>query len=123
MRICMGICTDSSPRRRAHVPLGAEPAVHANRRNDAWHMGVHDCAADHVDAWPGGAKTFGNDERTIRLSFAPCRRSPATTLVVHVELEGRIYREMLREANVAFPPPGSRRKNVQVAAAGSVSQP
>ena len=84
---------------------------------------THSCAEHHIDGWAAGTKEFGDADRTVRLSFAPCRRSPATTRVVHVELEGRIYCEMLREANVAFPPPGGRRKGVQVAAAGSASQP
>lgn len=105
-RICMGVCTDSDA---SPLDVGrtfhwarAEPAVHANRRNDAWHMGVHDCRADHVDAWPGGAKTFGNDERTIRLSFAPCKYSPKTR-VVHIELLGSVYEQLLREAGLRMP--------------------
>ena len=46
-------------------------------------------------------------DRQVRLSFTPCKLSLGTPkLVVHIELLGRVYAEMLRENNMAnaFPP-------------------
>ena len=69
--------------------------------------GMHDCARHHVDSWPdleGRTMAFGGADRTVRLSFAPCKVMPETTVVVRVELAGFAYEDMLRGANVVFPP-------------------
>ena len=66
----------------------------------------HDCTEDHIDAWPVGARVFGDGQRSVRLSLVPDNRSQATTLVVHVELHGPVYENLnlLRAANIVFPP-------------------
>ena len=64
----------------------------------------HDCAVHHIAAWPGRTKTFGDAERSIRLSFTPCRFAPDATLVLHLELDGDTYSRLRAEAHVSFPP-------------------
>ena len=54
-------------------------------------------------AWRGWTKDFGDEERAVRLSFSRCKMNPKHTLVVHIELEGRVYNDMKDELNVAFP--------------------
>ncbi|KAM5545132.1 hypothetical protein V8D89_001243 [Ganoderma adspersum] len=63
----------------------------------------HDCRQDHVMAWPEWTKEFGDEDRTVRLSFSRCRLNPEHTLVVHIELEGRVYGDMKEQMNIAFP--------------------
>ncbi|TBU24884.1 HET-domain-containing protein [Dichomitus squalens] len=74
----------------------------------------HTCSEHHIDSWPAWSKDFGDADRTVRLSFTPCKRSPETTRVVHIELFGRVYAEMLLEANVSFPSPDGRHKGMQL---------
>ena len=59
-------------------------------------QGSHDCAKDHIDSWPDRSCEFGEDERRVRLLFRPCSHNPGT-LVVHMELEGKVYDDMRRE--------------------------
>ena len=55
-------------------------------------------------AWQDWAKVFGDAERTVRLSFTRWPVIPgANTLAMHVELEGRCYKDITREANVSLP--------------------
>ena len=69
----------------------------------------HDCAADHVAAWgPDLSKDFGSEERTVRLSFVRSGLAPDTTLVVHVELEGAVYKSLKESRRVEFPPHPTR---------------
>ncbi|KAI1792351.1 heterokaryon incompatibility protein-domain-containing protein [Ganoderma leucocontextum] len=70
--------------------------------------GMHDCARHHIDLWEGQAMSFGGADRTVRLSFAPCKIMPETTVVVHVELSGFAYEDMLRTANGSFSTPIAR---------------
>ncbi|PIL33594.1 hypothetical protein GSI_04217 [Ganoderma sinense ZZ0214-1] len=63
----------------------------------------HDCLGHHVKDWHGWTKDFGDAARTVRLSFSPCKLDPERTLVVHVELEGPVYRAMMDQKNVTFP--------------------
>ena len=65
---------------------------------------THHCAVHHIDEWPELAKTFGDSERTARLSFTPCQLAPEATLVLHLELEGTVYEKLRRDNNVHFPP-------------------
>ncbi|EJF60763.1 HET-domain-containing protein [Dichomitus squalens LYAD-421 SS1] len=64
---------------------------------------THDCQEHHLEAWPGWTKDFGDIERTIRLSFSRCKLSPHHTVVVHIELEGRVYNAIKDRTNVRFP--------------------
>ena len=66
--------------------------------------GMHDCTRHHIDLWKECTMAFGGADRTVRLSFAPCKIMPETTVVVHVELVGVAYEDMLKAANVVFPP-------------------
>ena len=108
VRICLGICTDSDADPldvgRSFHWARAEPAHGGDGAgNGEWSTRPHDCRTDHIDAWPGWEKAFGNTERQIRLSFAHCKHSPRTTRVLHIELEGSVYEELQRSANLFIP--------------------
>ena len=82
--------------------------VHIKHRGD-WSKKAkrtHKCAVDHIEVWPEFAKTFGDSERTIRLSFMPCQDAPEDTFVLHLELRGSVYEKLQRDRNIHFPPPG-----------------
>ncbi|KAI1792829.1 heterokaryon incompatibility protein-domain-containing protein [Ganoderma leucocontextum] len=97
----LGVCrADSSEVRWARV-------LFSHPRQQAKLPGVstpHDCAADHVDTWGAGVKVFGDAQRSVRLSFVPDNRAPATTLITHLELNGPVYENLLRGTNISFPP-------------------
>lgn len=63
----------------------------------------HECSEDHIDLWDGSSKTFGDSQRSVRLSLFPCKRSPQTTFIVHLELGGVIYERIFRNARVDIP--------------------
>ena len=65
--------------------------------------GTHVCAADHVELWPGFTKTFGDFDRTARLSFTPCQFAPEDTLLLHLELWGRVYEKHQRACRAGGP--------------------
>ena len=65
---------------------------------------AHSCYEHHISSWPSYTKDFGDADRTVRISFTPCKRAPTRTLVVHLQLFGHVYEEILREAGVTFPP-------------------
>lgn len=79
----------------------------ASNWNDlAWTQQAHDCATDHIDGWgPTGSRTFGDAERAVLLSFTPCPYAPDTTLILHLELVGTVYRRMQNDAGISIPPP------------------
>ena len=65
---------------------------------------VHDCGEHHIDAWdPVRSKLFGDDQRAIRISFLPSKLDPAGTLLVHLELHGTVFEEMLARGKVSIP--------------------
>ena len=66
---------------------------------------THDCADDHIDSesWASRSKVFGDVDRKVRLSFMPSTRMSENVLVVHTELFGSTFEEMLRESNVSLP--------------------
>ncbi|PIL33634.1 hypothetical protein GSI_04257 [Ganoderma sinense ZZ0214-1] len=64
---------------------------------------AHDCAKDHVISWPLWTKEFGTKERTVRLSFVPHERARKSTLIVHLELKGAAYENMLQKAQTVIP--------------------
>lgn len=66
--------------------------------------GTHVCAADHIEAWPGLTKMFIDSDRMVRLSFTPCPFAQEATLVLHLELWGRVYEKLQHDRNVRFPP-------------------
>ena len=74
------------------------------RRKASWER-AHDCAQDHVSAWPNGEREFSDEDgaRIVRLAFRPCRHTPETTLVMLAELRGEAYEEMQRVAGSTFP--------------------
>ncbi|EJF60426.1 HET-domain-containing protein [Dichomitus squalens LYAD-421 SS1] len=66
---------------------------------------AHSCKKHHIDSWNARSKVFPDSasdaDRSVRLSFTPCKASPRTSkLVVHMELMGRVYEDVLREANM-----------------------
>ncbi|KAI0695208.1 heterokaryon incompatibility protein-domain-containing protein [Cerioporus squamosus] len=65
---------------------------------------VHDCDEHHIDAWfPVQSRLFGDAERAVRISFTPSKLDPARTLLVHLELVGAVFVEMLARAQVTIP--------------------
>ena len=68
----------------------------------------HNCATDHIADWPHRTRVFGDkhEERRLTLWFTDCPHAPGA-VVFHLHLGGRIYEEMMREANVTFPSPPS----------------
>lgn len=98
IHIVLGTCMQSPGKRH-----WAKALVYcADNWDEAWNL-WHDCHKDHVAAWPNWAKDFGVAERTVRLSFSSCKSTPEHTLVVHVELEGRVYNAMKKRTNVELP--------------------
>ncbi|KAI1791125.1 heterokaryon incompatibility protein-domain-containing protein [Ganoderma leucocontextum] len=101
----IGVCSshprglDRSPTQWARVSCRAGcPGDESAHVHDA-----HDCSEDHVLSWPMWTKDFGTKERTVRLSFVPHERAQKSTLVVHLELKGTTYENMLHKAQVAIP--------------------
>ena len=96
----VGLCSEQSrarPSRRANVIT--EHGDHLSDRYSA----SHSCTQDHIEYWPAQTTVFGDVNRTVRTSVVPYKCSSQTTLVIHIELLGRVYEKMLREANVSFP--------------------
>ena len=99
VELMLGTCV-GAPGRPAHW---AKVFPRFAYRLDLADLFSHDCRQDHVMAWPGWTKEFGDEDRTVRLSFSRCRLNPDHTLVVHVELEGRVYGDLKEKLNIAFP--------------------
>ncbi|KAH9935222.1 HET-domain-containing protein [Epithele typhae] len=99
MWVKMGLCkqasTDDEP---VHWAWGTTVGIAA--WNDAWDK-PHDCATDHVDEWEGKWRSFGDEERTIRLSFTQDGHNKRTR-VLHMELDGTKYNELQKQANVSI---------------------
>ncbi|PIL29247.1 hypothetical protein GSI_09296 [Ganoderma sinense ZZ0214-1] len=91
---------DSDGVRWARAMIGSPAGSYGFDHPDPW---MHDCSRHHIDLWEGRAMAFGGADRTVRLCFAPCKIMPETTIVVHVDLSGFAYEDMLRAANVVFP--------------------
>ena len=99
IRLVLGTCT-LSYNRPTHWAIAIPRYIkNWNERPDY----SHDCVEDHVDAWPGWTKDFGDDERTVRLSLSLSTLTPAYTLVVHVQLEGHCYDALKNQRNATFP--------------------
>ncbi|PIL26299.1 hypothetical protein GSI_12055 [Ganoderma sinense ZZ0214-1] len=66
---------------------------------------THDCSTDHLDtdSWATRSKVFGDADRSVRLSFMSSMQPPRERLVIHLELFGRVFEEMLRESGISFP--------------------
>ncbi|KAI0706356.1 heterokaryon incompatibility protein-domain-containing protein [Earliella scabrosa] len=99
---CLGTCAARHPKREHWAKVLLFHAENWYNAPDFEHV----CADDHVGNWPNWAKTFGDADRTIRVSFSPSNGrllTNVTTLVMHVELEGRAYTEMSRRRKVDLP--------------------
>ncbi|KAI1786623.1 HET-domain-containing protein [Ganoderma leucocontextum] len=99
VELLLGTCV-RSPGRPAHW---AKVFQRLAFESDVADILSHDCLEDHVKAWPRWMKDFGDSERTVRLSFSHCKLNPEHTLVIHIELEGRVYSDMKDRRNIAFP--------------------
>ncbi|KAM5543043.1 hypothetical protein V8D89_003427 [Ganoderma adspersum] len=105
IRLILGTCMDTrSGEQGRGGPVHWAKAVprcaaNWNQRPDY----THDCLEDHIDAWMDHTKDFGDGERTVRLSFSRCTSTPAHTLVVHVELGGRLFDVLKDQRDVKFP--------------------
>ncbi|PIL33567.1 hypothetical protein GSI_04190 [Ganoderma sinense ZZ0214-1] len=101
VRLVLGTCLQPQDR---GPPMHWAKAVQRWSANwSQWPNYDHDCMEDHVDGWPDLTKDFGDGERAIRLSFWRCSLNPAHTLVVHIELGGRLYDALKDQRGVAFP--------------------
>ena len=105
VRLVLGLCarSEASSGRRCHWAW-AQPGTDTSWNDLSWRTREHDCDADHIDTWAGKMKTFGNLERTIKLTFVPCQFSTDATLVLDLELGGTVYDTMQRRANIFLPP-------------------
>ncbi|KAI0359554.1 HET-domain-containing protein [Trametes cingulata] len=54
----------------------------------------HRCPADHISEWPDGTRTFGDDERSVQLSFRRCGMHPTGSHVMDIGLGGRLFTEI-----------------------------
>ena len=66
---------------------------------------THDCAMDHLssESWASQSKVFGDADRKVRLSFSPSTRMSESVLVIHTELFGSTFEEMMRDSNISIP--------------------
>ena len=136
----MFVCENRVLMEAIHIRLGTCAAVSAEARpchwawaerhhaamwGSRWSRNEHNCAADHIADWPGGARAFGDGERTVRLVFAPCPHAPdRRTLVLGLELVGDAYARIQQDANVSLPQvPRSRARLVAGDALSEGSSP
>ncbi|KAI0704765.1 heterokaryon incompatibility protein-domain-containing protein, partial [Earliella scabrosa] len=108
--ICLGTCPTASEAGSWSAHWVTVHVRHRRRRMDDGteeptriDATEHDCTQDHVEDWPKWTKDFGEDQRTVRLSFHRSSVAPTTTFVMHIELQGRIYEKLAGRANVVSP--------------------
>ncbi|PIL26293.1 hypothetical protein GSI_12049 [Ganoderma sinense ZZ0214-1] len=71
---------------------------------------THDCSSDHIDSesWATRSKVFwgSRKDRGVQLSLSPSARKPYNSFVIHLELLGHTFVDMLREDGLPalFPP-------------------
>ena len=102
--IAFGLCKKAGQEGKPVHWARATPRQFDNWSDFAWRKREHDCHEEHICDWTGMGKDFGPPDRRIRLEFAECPFAPATTLVLYLNLSGRVYEEMVRTSNVTFPP-------------------
>ena len=115
IRLKLGVCvtrptTDDSPPCRYHWAWAEHKTI--STWSDPWGREKHDCSRDHIDDWPMRSgksgrderwKEFGDKERTITLSFAPCVHAPQWTRALRIALSGSFYEKVQRDANFFLP--------------------
>ena len=102
IRIALGLCARRSTAVSSCHWAFAEH-THRASFHDPMTKRAHDCATDHIEDWgPECTRDFGDAERTVRLSFAPCPHAPrlGQTLVLGMDLVGRAYEALQRDAGV-----------------------
>ena len=64
-----------------------------------------------MENWPNRTRTIGDEfnERRITLWFTDCPHTPET-IVIHVQLGGRVYEDMLHKADIR--PSGNTHKGI-----------
>ncbi|KAI0629452.1 hypothetical protein C8Q77DRAFT_1201647, partial [Trametes polyzona] len=76
---------------------------------EAYPLEVHqytapdECERHHISCWPDGSKTFGDGDRSVRLTFSRRQQVPDDLYVVDVQLTGRVYRGIRRVGRVFHP--------------------
>nr|VWO96082.1 N/A [Ganoderma boninense] len=101
--LCIGKCTEQHRGPDNHAALWAKVFVTTLVSPNEF---THDCSKDHLDSesWAMRSRDFGDGDRLVRLSFAESRRKlPETAVVIHLELFGRRFREMLQGSGISFP--------------------
>ena len=107
VRVILGTCVGSASSTSVDSGRTSRWAKAIPQSAADWRRGVddlHDCHEHHIDDWPRSMKTFGDAQRTVRLSFSRCKQTPEHTLAVHVELEGHVYDSLANQENVRTPP-------------------
>lgn len=76
---------------------------------EAYPLEVHqytspdECERHHISCWPDGSKTFGDADRSVRLTFSRRQQEPDDLYVVDVQLAGRVYTRIRRVGRVFHP--------------------
>ncbi len=82
---------------------------------------AHDCSRDHIEGWPNWTKEFRERDRIVRLSFTRCPITPATTVVMRLELDGPVYERLSEEKKL--PLPSTPKQNEVLRASEDLSSP
>ncbi|KAH9855896.1 heterokaryon incompatibility protein-domain-containing protein [Lenzites betulinus] len=76
------------------------------QEEEAYPLEVHqytspdECERHHITCWPDGSKTFGDAERSVRLTFSRRQQEPDDLYVVDIHLAGRVYSRVRRVGRV-----------------------
>ncbi|KAI0828015.1 heterokaryon incompatibility protein-domain-containing protein [Trametes gibbosa] len=74
--------------------------------DEAYPLEVHqytspdECERHHISCWPDGSKTFGDGDRSVRLTFSRRQQEPDDLYVVNVQLAGHVYKGVRRVGRV-----------------------
>ena len=100
----LGLCGGGDSQPGIHW---AKVLIHHDKDTSNWDTPVdtHDCTQDHIASWPEGKRLFGDASgstaaRSVRLSFSSCTLAVSKnsrTLAVHIELEGSIYANIIKD--------------------------
>ncbi|KAI0369036.1 HET-domain-containing protein [Pilatotrama ljubarskyi] len=75
----------------------------------------HQCPADHISEWPSGARTFGDEERSVQLTFRRCGMHPGGSHVMDIGLGGHLFIEIEElQANMQLIEPERRFRHLRV---------
>ena len=102
--MCLGTCKEH--RGFGKPPLWANLLTQTPPVVDPQVLSSHDCSRDHLgsESWAMRSRTFGDAEQTVRMSFTQSRRRlPEMAVLIHLELSGHGFQEMLQGSGISFP--------------------